>query len=846
MERKVLQNETSIGEIVKYSLVYFVLSFIAFPHPLFIILNSFFVLHVIYLCFRVFQFIESFYKTVISDKQITDKYIKKDIKDNISKYYEISTENNKLNDDIENLGNVSRFLSEDHHEEYTLVRSEKAGYVQKIDLDLFKNIGSKKSELEGAQTLPQDPVQEKDLIYIPFSISKGVEISVGDILYGVKKGTDIPKNAVRLTNENFFPVQDYLNVVLTEKFNEIFNYIRDENYKSVEEKLNESATYINFVFDEEKFNTNIIEKISAEFIYPLQEEAFKRGDFRVIRQVSSFSLKYLYKSIDQKSKDKFEIFIRNLTTAFFYSLSLKDLGVKKMYQQGLNHWLYELLEFSFKSRLLRNKDDEFYSEAIEKTFVAINNMLKYAYDKKDVDSLDSVVYLASSVFVDKPYERADSKTTKALKERKESVIFGFTSCVYRDMKRKGAFDSDILEKLYTLIPKDLEGLLRSASGALSRSDNSKFNWDNLSWSNEEGYLGVRSGTITTDHDVILLLIDRLFYGLKNNQITNLAFSSEIENELLAIYSQAKDLNQTDIQSATGMSETQFAESKTKIVGIFEQIKSNYEERTANELVEQKINEDKVKDYANKNFIGYSKNALLRSFSSIKIIASGSARGYNQLFYKERFVDKTNLHITDDETFGESLARSEDNYLLHKIIESKPKLEEINIGDLGKLLKEKSSSFKYAVIWAKNHIFLEDVLQGSKFVPRWQVADNDSKQRGFQGTVDSLEIYNVYPFKEDNAQIDTILFVNKDDIELDEFQPKKDTSAGTYSVSSDENHLEFSIRNLSELDDTELGKIKINPEPPKDLKSKVTLQLYKGSELGGATKIDSIEIYKITQ
>jgi hypothetical protein len=108
----------------------------------------------------------------------------------------------------------------------------------------------------------------------------------------------------------------------------------------------------------------------------------------------------------------------------------------------------------------------------------------------------------------------------------------------------------------------------------------------------------------------------------------------------------------------------------------------------------------------------------------------------------------------------------------------------------------------------------------------------------------MEIYSIFPFKEDTAQVDSVIFINKNDIVINEFQPEEDKSAGVYSESSKKYHLGFSIKNLSELSQEELAKVKIDPEPPLDLNSKVILQLYKGSELSNETNFDQIEIYKI--
>jgi len=758
IERKVLQNGTGVNKIIKRSLIFFTVSTLAFPHNLFFVINSVFILHILCLCFKAFHYVESFYKNVVSEKNITNEYIKENIKENISKDYETSEKNKKINDDLEGLTSVTRFLTSDELDEYQLVRALKAGFVKSIDVNTFRQLLSENIFVD-ISDISQNPEKQKDHIYIPFDISIGAEVSAGTILYGVKKEIGdkfVPKNAVATTTTRIIPVQDYLDTVLNEKFKAIFTYIKEGNHKLVEATLDEASVYINLVFDEEKFEPNLISQISSNFIYPLQEEAFKSNDLRVIREVSSFSLNYLRKSIEQKSKDKFEIFITNLTTSFYYSLRLADKEVKKNYHEVLNHWFYELSEYSLKPKLKNNPTDKFYFETIERTFVALNNMLKYAYEKTDKESIKLLLLLVNSIYNEDNYQRDESNVLKKVRRRKGAFVFGFTSCVYRDMRRKGNFDPEILNELYGPIPKRIEDLLKSASGALARSKNNKYNWDNLSWSNQDHYLGTKSGMVTTSNDITLLLIDRIFEGLKNNEIKDSDFSVENDNELLAIHFKSEDIRRADIHSCIDMTDEAFDIHKESLDTILSNIKKNYDERIEKELIEQKINVDKVEDYAKQNFEGYSKNALLRSISKLNTVDSGSARGYNRLFYKERFVEKTNLHISSADTFGEGLARSEDNYLLNKIIVSKSStVGEIAVASICQLLKEKSTSFDYALIWAQGRISIENTCNDIGMVPYWQIEDGSLKHRGLQGKVGSLEIYNIYPFNDGANHVDTL-------------------------------------------------------------------------------------------
>ena len=222
--------------------------------------------------------------------------------------------------------------------------------------------------------------------------------------------------------------------------------------------------------------------------------------------------------------------------------------------------------------------------------------------------MNLVLYLADSIFKEEKYEYRRNKNTQDLIDKKEAIIFGFTACIYRERRKNQELGNSILNELLTRLPKKLNDLLKTTSDALGYSHIGRLNWDNLSWSNSEGILGIRSGTITTDRDIVLLLLDRLFFGFKNNLFSSGDIDPSIKNELLAIDNQLADKNKGDIYSCSEMTEEEFVLIKEKILNIFKQIKTNYENNTKEELIKQNINVEKVKEYALENQQEYAKNS----------------------------------------------------------------------------------------------------------------------------------------------------------------------------------------------------------------------------------------------
>jgi gas vesicle protein len=175
------------------------------------------------------------------------------------------------------------------------------------------------------------------------------------------------------------------------------------------------------------------------------------------------------------------------------------------------------------------------------------------------------------------------------------------------VSENGKNNSDFLEKLLKEISTDFNSLIETVIMSLELSSELRsLNWDNLSWRNEdELFLGVRSGQITTERDIIFLFIDRLFFLLKGNGelLNNTSINSS--SELLAIDNQIGEIKKSEIYSCLpisgeDLSEEIFIKNKKSITELFKKIKEHWDNRVKEELVSQDIINEKIQENAEQN------------------------------------------------------------------------------------------------------------------------------------------------------------------------------------------------------------------------------------------------------
>lgn len=833
-------EKTKVSKVVRDTIFFFILSFINLSTALYAILNLILVSLLLRKMLNAFLYITKFNAHNVSPKIETEKFKLSRITAELIKDQNEQRLATEINEAISNMPNIERLLSDEKEKEYQIIKATKNGYISGIE---YRLLGGREVD---SQNVPINRY------YLPLHIYLGAKIAVGEPIFGIhNKNTDDIKDVISIADEESYKSRLFhLDEELKSRFNLIFEAIKSLNYKLVENEFEDAQKYIDLAFNmPENYSEGLLESIIREFLTPLQEASFETAHTGVIRAVTLFNHKYLYKSIYSESKVKFNIFMKGFEKAFWDSLQLQDKEARDKYQKMYIHWIYEILEYSLKPRLEKTNTCR---EITQMVFISLNRQLKLAYDKDDEGSIENILYLVSSTFSEKHlFNKTES--VEALTSYKDALLFGFTACVYREAKNQKVSRS-ILERLLKEVDtisagKGIEGLLHLCDSALAISEQSgmNLNWDNLSWSNQQVTLGIRSGSISTDSDITFLLIDRLYKHFRENTFEIVTVNSTINSELISIHKEHAEGLTVDKIYPFSLIDADFEITKKKVVEVFTLVKQNYDKKVEKELIQQPISDRKVDTFFESNIKAYTgSNLLNRLATKSQILADNDkAFGFNLLYYKQQFVEKTNLHLLDENTFGEGLAREENNRILERIIEnSKSPIKEITTKELISTIHKNAGKFTHALIWSKGYINLLDFRHDEKFTPSWQIPDRESYGHNFQGKAGNVNVYKI--FSNQKTDLDPyLLLVNKGSVNIEEFTPFEEPKESITSRNDDVNALHMNVNNLSVVEDEFLENLIIRNDSlaESSLRKQVILQFYKGSSYFSHDS-ENILIYKI--
>lgn len=224
-------------------------------------------------------------------------------------------------------------------------------------------------------------------------------------------------------------------------------------------------------------------------------------------------------------------------------------------------------------------------------------------------------------------------------------------------------------------------------------------------------------------------------------------------------------------SSNDLDEEKFLKVKTKIYSLFTQINQKYEQDQNINLMKKNLDSDKFKEFAEKNKESYDDFRVLSRIE--KFISSDETKkdgvGYNTILSKEEFVKEPAVIYTNDNEFGNGLARSEDNEIIKKLLEKCEKRIDIDAKEVINHIS-KEEDFDYVVLWTENYFNIEDYNENNLFTPRWNIGEAKNKGRFFQGTIKNKDVYSIYRPVEYNVQDNIIILLKKDAFEIKEFIP----------------------------------------------------------------------------
>lgn len=809
-EKITLTKNTNIKGVITSCLSLFALCFIALPSPLYEVVNFAFVGGLIFNLFSAFREVFKFNENELSGERAVKKFKEGVITEKLMQFEDLKARNDSLNKVLEEKREskqVERFLFDETDEAYTLIRAQNSGYITNVDLSVLFT-----QEINQASS-------KKLFYYIPYGISNGAPIEFDSVILGVRKEDWQGKDEEKL--RSFISISDeyenpfsYLEAEVRSYYSEMFGLIKMEDSKGLELKLKEFSSFLDHFTNKADSYVDIIQFINDDIIFPLQKYAFKLGDTDCIRKIVSFSLGYIYQSLDKKSIQTFNIFLRNFGHAFYESLEL-ETGTRSEFHDTYFRWLNEAAKYSIKPKF--QKDDDYIEYAL--TFLSnLNGWLKIAFDNKDIGLFEKTLAFLNSSFSREDYEHDDNHSLDKVIINKKAVIFGFTAWVYRYYggRRDEEFYKNALTALLTALQKDpayypniqddlnyyLSVYLKTVQLSESRGS---YGWD--SWGMPEGSVY----TITIRDDIKKLLTDRILKTIIDNSELNTDIKDGNYNDELSrikegnqqfdpLFSKTKD----SFLATLKLTDEAFSTVKVTFYKIFAQVTEKYDADVKKKLIEQPLDEAKFQKFALENFKSYENARVLHRIRKFNKESEKRKEGfgYNILLNKEQFVSETNVHYTNNEQFGEDLARSEDNRILKTIYEKFSELSSLEKNAIGQLVRDETG-LSAVVLWVNGYFNIEDT-NADGFRPYWQDADS-RKERGpyYQGSINGVPIYIVYKFQEHKDYPDTIFFFKEAAFSIAEFELEREASSNEENTKWTESLpdcLVLSIEDLSSSED----------------------------------------------
>ncbi|MFA5000487.1 MAG: hypothetical protein WC545_03960 [Patescibacteria group bacterium] len=883
-EKITLIKNTKIKQVIRYCLIFFSISFLSLPGIIYEFVNFLLVAVVLYNIFKAFTEIFAFNENELSGEMAVRKFKEGVIQDKLKEFENIKIKNDIFKKSVEDKNDISveRFLFDENKDAYHFIRAQNSGFIVDINLNVLssKEIdGVSSKEIDGVSSKEIDEVfSKKNSYYIPYNISNGAPVAFDSIILGVKKeeGQKIDEERLRSfisISEKYENPTSYLEAEMRTYYSEMFSLIKIEDTKSLELKLEEFSNFVNHFTNRAESYADLIQFINDDIVFPLQRFSFKRTEIDCIREMVSFSLSYVYQSLDKKSIQTFNIFLRNVSHAFYQSFSL-SVEKQNEFSDIYFRWLNEIAKYSIKPKIQKGED---YNEYVINFLSSLNGSLKVAFDNKNIGAFSKTLELLNNSFSRENYEHDEDNLLDELVLTKKAVIFGFTSWAYKyyqERKDEDFYKKALAELLVALqkdrvyyygnVQDDINYYLLVYLKAIKISgEKGSFGWD--SWGMPEGVVY----TVTIHNDAKNLLIDRILSTIINNQALEIDIKAGSYNDELSLIKEGDQQfdplfgkNKLSFIATIDLDDEKFALAKAKLYEIFSQLSLKYNEEVKIKLIDQPLDDGKFEKFAEENFKSYEKSRILyRIKKFIKDdVKKVDGFGYNMLLHKEQFVEDTNIHYSNESQFGENLAQSEDNKILESIYKDFEDIVAIKKDKIWKNIQAEEN-LSAIVIWTNGHFFIEDT-NPDNFKPHWK-EDDLGEDRGYhyQGSINGTPVYFVYKLKEYKKYADTLFIFKQDPFSVKEFEIIEDQNidqANFKFKKSEKNCLNLSVTNLSSLNEerTKIVEkwIELNPGSIADknaeiekLKTKVVFKFYKGLSIGDVKVIDSnTKIFHITK
>ena len=473
----------------------------------------------------------------------------------------------------------------------------------------------------------------------------------------------------------------------------------------------------------------------ADSIRDIFEKAIQSEDRKIVLNVAYLPIAIAIRAIKFKDQYLFQEFIRFPVQLYYLAAreaegDLKDLMIDRSWRH-----LKEMSDYYIENQLKRKVDDvesvKQYAEFTKPLFLAFQDLLKAAFDKRDFDSFSifleqfsktynhfdpdydnhSSEYLEQSLswITDKDQQDLIRNKIAVQKERenvatdiklkKQQIIFGLSAYIFEKLRQNASntvvqdFYNNISKKLPTQLP-ELTVLYQSAR---THEAEHFWNWDN--WETiPDGEVHIIDVHSKQDRlycvkalQILAPLSDELASQIKLPTSRDFAFLVEDRTGGHTIIPILNDIKTNPalwsfILDAAAVSKVDLFK------GLLQKAKDNQEKKEDEYLQSVEVNPSKLEEFKTKIKEAFYSTVRLRPVADRlgiykKLLDETPGKtvpswGYNQLDNKAAFVENWHVHYGGwGDTYGDGIANSEDQLIFGQLVEAVEVKKDIKKDDI---------------------------------------------------------------------------------------------------------------------------------------------------------------------
>lgn len=510
-------------------------------------------------------------------------------------------------------------------------------------------------------------------------------------------------------------------------------------------------------------------------ITEIYRKAVKSGDHSIIRTVAYLPVAIAIRAINYGDQYVYQEFLRFPSMLYWLSLGVEDEELKKfMVDRSWRH-LKEMSDYYIENQLRRkaNKPEQIekYAEFTIPLFSAFQNLMKSAFEKKDIDAFNAFLesftgmyehfefddgYTAEHIrnqiqWTDDPADKkileeklalqeARDKVAKDIETKKQQIVFGLCAFIFDKYKNDSGNQTlkENYESISAKLPSDIVELTKLYDSSRNFDTERFWNWDDWEMI-ADGRVHIIDFSSKLDQlfTVKALLI---LQSLSDTQIAaislppsrDLAFMAEDRNDNRTLMSLIKKISENQAEWSFVLPQPAI-DKVSALKALLEKVKADQESKEREFIKTVAISENKLKEFNEKIIDAFGEGSDLRKISnklgaysdktSEKVGTTVPSIGYNQIDRKEAFIENWYVHYGGwGDQYGTGMARSEDQIVFEQMVNGLENQKNISKANIITEISEyvRASDFKnFIVIHTLGHITSYEIKQNPAFFDRYR-------------------------------------------------------------------------------------------------------------------------------